>query len=411
MKKLLGLLMVLAVAMPASAELLRNFELTGDVQVIASDVRHNSSIDARYTTGTNLRVLAGGSFDVAENVRANLMFQYLNQWGTGPTTDSDTTVGTVGKSANDYLDDIRIVEANVEMKEIFGWLDVKVGRQFYGDEDSTVMYIGPRYYNAEVNTFTNYNYATALDAVKLSYADDFVNVNVIAGEVETYDGTVLPAGEVISPNGDKHGMYGIDAKFKVVDDLTAQVYGYNFKSIYNEDNFGFYGGKLAFAPEAFLVSAEYARNFEGSRVLKESHDNPYMVKADAKLFLDAFTPRATFYYSKDFFAFGNYRPGLLVGDVVNNALGNIEEGGLRLYNIGLDYKLDKWTFALDGYAFQDRSGRHSASLEADLVVKYDYNENIEFFAGAGYIKYKSELKAAFEESDNTKGQIGVLVRL
>lgn len=31
MKKLLGLLMVLAVAMPASAEILKNFELTGDV--------------------------------------------------------------------------------------------------------------------------------------------------------------------------------------------------------------------------------------------------------------------------------------------------------------------------------------------------------------------------------------------
>lgn len=405
MKKLLGLLMVLAIAMPASAEILRNFELTGDVQVIASDVRHNSAAQD-FTTGTNLRVLAGGSFDVAENVRANLMFQYLNTWGSGPAVDSASTVGTVGKSANDYLDDIRVVEANVEMKEIFGWLDVKVGRQFYGDEDSTVMYIGPRYYNAELNAANAYNYATALDAAKLSYANDYFNVNVIAGEVESY---VAASGTPVG-NGEKHGMYGIDAKFRFNDELSAQVYGYNFKSLMEVDDFGFYGGKVTFAPEAFLVSAEYARNFEGDRVLKESHDNPYMVKADAKLFLDAFTPRGTFFYSKDFMGFGNYRPGLLVGDLYNNTISGQFEGGLRMYNLGVDYKYEKWTFALDGFAFQDRTAKHAATLEADLVVKYDYNDNIELFAGAGYAKYKENLKNEFG-TDNTKGQVGVLVRL
>lgn len=403
MKKLLGLLMVLAVAMPASAEILRNFELTGDVQVVASDVRHNSAAQD-FTTGTNLRVLAGGSFDVAENVRANLMFQYLNTWGSGPTVDSASTVGTIGKSANDYLDDIRVVEANVEMKEIFGWLDVKVGRQFYGDEDSTVMYIGPRYYNAELNAANAYNYATALDAAKLSYANDYVNVNVIAGEVEQY--LAAPG-----PNDDeKHGMYGVDAKFRFNDEISAQVYGYNFKSLMEVDNFGFYGGKVTFAPEAFLVSAEYARNFEGDRVLKESHDNPYMVKADVKAFFDAVTPRGTFFYTKDFMGFGNYRPGLLVGDLYNNTISGQFEGGLRMYNLGVDYKYEKWTFALDGFAFQDRTAKHAATLEADLVVKYAYNDNIELFAGAGYAKYKENLKNEFG-TDNTKGQVGVLVRL
>lgn len=402
MKKLLGLLMVLAVAMPASAEILKNFELTGDVQVIASDVRHNSTA-VEYTTGTNLRVLAGGSFDVAENVRANLMFQYLNVWGSDPTVAS-YSVGTVGKSANDYFDDVRLVEANVEMKEIFGWLDVKVGRQFYGDEDSTVLYVGPRYYNAEMNPYSAFNYATALDAVKLSYANDFVNVNVIAGEAETYDGT-----EIID-EGDKHGMYGVDAKFRINDELSAQVYGYDIKSLGGYDNFGFYGGKVTFAPEAFLVSAEYARNFAGEKVLEEIHDNPYMVKADAKVFLDAFTPRATFFYSKNFTGMGNYRPGLLVGDLLNNYISAPFEGGLRMYNLGIDYKYEKWTFALDGFAFQDRTAKHAATLEADLVVKYAYNDNIELFAGAGYAKYKENLQSAIA-TDNTKGQVGVLVRL
>ena len=83
----------------------------------------------------------------------------------------------------------------------------------------------------------------------------------------------------------------------------------------------------------------------------------------------------------------------------------------RIYNIGLDYNWEKWNFALDGYAFQDRTAQHSASLEADLVVKYDYNDNIQLFAGAGYIKYNSNDSNTFDAADNTKGQVGVLVRL
>ena len=81
-----------------------------------------------------------------------------------------------------------------------------------------------------------------------------------------------------------------------------------------------------------------------------------------------------------------------------------------MYNLGVDYKYEKWTFALDGFAFQDRTAKHAATLEADLVVKYAYNDNIELFAGVGYAKYKENLKNEFG-TDNTKGQVGVLVRL
>ncbi len=395
MKKLLGLALALAVAMPASAELLRNFELTGDVQVIASDVRHNINTPAdAMNSGTNLRVLAGGSFDLAENVRANLMFQYINVWGEGPTAE----IGTIGKSVDDYMNEVRLVEANVEMKEIFGWLDVKAGRQFYGEEDSTVIYFGPRYYNAELNAMGyNNNYASALDAVKFSYADDYWNVNVIAGEM---------AEGFITPTGDAHGMYGADAKLRMSDALSLQAYMYNFKSFLGYDNFGFYGAKVNFAPEAFVLSAEYARNMAGDRVFKEVGDNPYMLKLDGKINMGDFTPRAAFVYSKGFRALGNYRPGLLVGDYAG-----VETLAVlgRIYNLGVDYKYDKWIFALDGFAFQDRTAKTNAAYEGDLVVKYDYNDNIQLFAGAGYIKY-GDLNIV-PESDNVKGQAGVLVRL
>ena len=402
MKKLLGLLMVLALTVPASAELLRNFELKGDVQLVSTDSRHRDNfIPREIVSGTDLRVMVGGGFDVADNVRANLMFQYLNIWGEDATIQGGGPIGTVGKSIDGYLNSIRVVEANVEMKEIFGWLDAKMGRQFYGDEDSSVLYIGPRYYTP-ANVLNGWNYATALDAVRLAYANDVVNVNVMTGEAALYDGLAAP----ISPTGTKHNIYGADAKFKMGDVVRAQFYAYNIKELYGEDNFGFYGGKLSLVPENFLFSLEYARNMSGHRVFKESHDNPYMLKAEAKITVDELTPRAAFWYNKNFTALGNYTPGLLIGDIYGDNLGEV-----RMYNLGADLTADQWTFSLDGFAFQDRTAKHAANLEADLVVKYAYNDNIEIFGGVGYIKYKDTFKARLNTKDNTKGQIGVLIKL
>ena len=159
-------------------------------------------------------------------------------------------------------------------------------------------------------------------------------------------------------------------------------------------------------PENFLFSLEYARNMSGHRVFKESHDNPYMLKAEAKITVDELTPRAAFWYNKNFTALGNYTPGLLIGDIYGDNLGEV-----RMYNLGADLTADQWTFSLDGFAFQDRTAKHAANLEADLVVKYAYNDNIEIFGGVGYIKYKDTLKARLNTKDNTKGQIGLLIKL
>lgn len=78
MKKLLGLLLVMTMAWPvtASADVLKNVDLKGEVQVIGSDVRTNEA--KMFNSGTNVRVLAGASFDLVEDVRANLLFQYGN---------------------------------------------------------------------------------------------------------------------------------------------------------------------------------------------------------------------------------------------------------------------------------------------------------------------------------------------
>lgn len=418
MKKLLGLLLVMTMAWPvaASADVLKNVDLKGEVQVIGSDVRANES-DA-YNSGTNLRVMAGASFNLVEDVRANLMFQYANAWGNAPLADQG--FGTNGRTAQNYLDDVKLAEANVVLSNLFDCFELTIGRQFYGDENSAVMYFGPNHYNAE-----RYGLANSLDAVKFTYSDDAKAFTVLAGRVvtNTNPADVTPAPAVLT---DDAAIYGADFKLNLTEALKWQVYGYDLRNVaYTtidadgnvvnaaDENAGFYGTKLAFAPEAFTVSAEYARNFAGDRLVKEHKDTGYMVKADAALNLEAFTPRFAFVYSaNEFNAFGNYMPGLLVGnrvDVFKVYKGN----GLRLFNVGVDYNYGKWTFALDGYSFQDRYATYSATLEADLTAKYAHNEYVELFAGVGYAKYGTEEKDPTKGNmgrDNTKGQIGMLLK-
>lgn len=399
MKKLLGLLLVMTMAWPvtASADVLKNVDLKGEIQTIASDVRHNTRAAGAYNSGTNTRVLAGLSADLVEDVRANILFQYVTAWNGN----------TQGDTVQDYWDNVRLAEANVVLSNLFCCLEATVGRQFYGDENSAVMYFGPKHYNAEPGFLA----AESLDAVKLFYSDDLKSFTVIAGKTS---GLREQAGH------DGASFYGMDFKLNLTDAFSAQVYGYNFRNVaafngqaYEEKDSGFYGAKVAFAPEAFSVSAEYARNFAGDRLVKEGHNTGYMVKADAALnVLEKVTPRATFLYAKEgFTAFGNYMPGLLVGQKLGGDIFAYSDEGVRLFNVGFDFKpYEKWTVSLDGYAFQGRNGHHAATFEGDLTASYAHNDYVELFAGIGYAKYgnDSTYKADYGR-DNTKGQIGMLI--
>ena len=391
MKKLLGLLVAALVAMPASADVLNNVELKGEVQTIASDVRTGG--DRVYNSGTNFRVLAGLSADLVEDVRANVLFQYNDAWLSN----------YAGNTVQKYWDDVTLAEANVVLSNLFDCFEATVGRQFYGDEDSAVMYVGPNHY------VFNMNRAPSLDAAKLTYSDDFKSVTLLAGKLVYPTSTTAVKNETI---------YGADVRLNLTDTLKLQVYGYDLKAgedshiLYDEKHTGFYGAKATFAPEAFALSAEYARAFRGHRLVKEPKDTPYLVKVDASLNLAAFTPRATFYYAKgDGFGMGNYYPSLLIGHVLSGygvPLSNYSTDGLRLFNVGVDYTYEKWVLSLDGYSFQDRTAQEAATLEADLNVKYNHNEYVQLFAGVGYGKYGGGMTNIAK--DNTIGQLGMLIK-
>ena len=399
MKKLLGLLLAMTMAWPvtASAEVLKNVDLKGEIQTIASDARHDKN--GVYKSGTNFRVLAGLSADLVEDVRANVLFQYNDAWLSG----------TEGNTVQNYWDEVRLAEANVVLSNLFCCLEATVGRQFYGDEDSAVMYLGPNHY------FFGMNKAPSLDGAKLVYSDDFKTFTMLAGKLVTYNTSVTPA-----TVDDNWTVYGLDLKLNLTDTLTAQVYGYDFmNSKYDavrdeKRHNGFYGAKATFAPEAATLSAEYARGYEANRLFREGNDSPYMVKVDAALNMDVITPRAAFYYAKGKVSpFGNYYPGLAVGHVLaglGEPFASYSFDGVRMFNVGVDYAWNKFVFSLDGFSFQDRTAKDASTWEADLVAKYNHNDYVQLFAGIGYAKYGTVAKAAHDTKDNTVGQLGMLIK-
>lgn len=410
MKKLLSLLAaVVLLPVAAKADVLKNVELKGEIQTIASDTNHDAvSRDLihgnAYNHGANMRALAGLSANLVEDVKANVLFQGGYVWGT----HNDGNLGFSG--ANDDNGTVKLVNANVVLSNLFCCFEATIGRQFYGDESSAVMYFGPNHYNAE-----GFGFGRALDAAKLVYSDDFKTFTMIAGKVADFD----------AASEHNTSMYGADLKLNLTDALTAQVYGYDFRNLsydvngveYDDANAGLYGAKLALNGEAGLVSAEYARNFGGHRLVKEHHDTGYMVKADAALNLDVVTTRGTFLYAQEGFdAFGNYAPGLLVGHRLGGDIWDYTYNhGIRMFNLGFDVKpADKWTVSLDGFAFQGREGHHAATWEGDLTVKYAHNEYVELFAGAGYAKFGNDASDYSREymggQDTVKGQLGMLIK-
>ena len=128
MKKLLGLLLAITMAWPiaANADVLKNTELKGEIQTIALD---SHKLSPMYGSGTTFRVLAGLSTEIAEDVRANVLFHYSDGWNQNLD----------GSTVQYYWNNVTLAEANVVLSNLFCCLEATVGRQFYGDEDSAVM--------------------------------------------------------------------------------------------------------------------------------------------------------------------------------------------------------------------------------------------------------------------------------
>ncbi|MGB2579016.1 hypothetical protein AAIR98_000935 [Elusimicrobium simillimum] len=400
MRKLLGLALALALLVPAaSADILKNVKSYGEVQVIGSisDRMLDDSVTpaGRHDqySNTNVRVIYGINFDLAEDVKANLTLAYYNAWGAddvdGKVISNNTDTG--------YLNEIKIMEANVVLKNLFCCLEAKVGRQFYGDEDSAIIYIGPNHYVSERAQDT----LSSIDAVVLSHAGEMLSWDFVYGKIAdtgAYDDSDT-------------SLLGLDLKYNVAENIKVQGYFYNLRDgadvipAAGEHRYtSIYGAKGTLGLDMVTLSAEYARNIVGEPDDGAfDHDKGSLLKIDAKLDLGAFTPRATIVRGENFQSFGNYRPGIIKGQAFD---GDFYFENNFIGNLGVDMKfaeMDKFTFSVDGFIFKERNLKGSADYEADLWVKYAMNKNVELHAAVG--GYHEHAR------DNTyKAQTGMLIR-
>ncbi|MDR0292470.1 MAG: hypothetical protein LBI01_06960 [Elusimicrobium sp.] len=371
-------------------------------------------------SNTSVRVLYGINAGLAENVKANLTLAYYNMWGQDTPDFGGITHN--GASLQSYLNNVDVVEANVVLKNLFCCLEAKIGRQFYGDEDSAVMYFGPNHYNSEQRDARQ---AMSLDAVKLSYAGEALSWDFVYAKVtEAFMNMTLPAVALdpVNQNNDA-SLLGVDAKYAFSDSFKLQAYFYQFRNFFNTgfavDNtvvppaaiapmttpdiyMGIYGVKPSATFDKLNVSLEYARNVGGDKPF--DMDKNDMWKVDASLDLGDIMPRAQFFRANNITTFGNYRPGLIMGQLTNNNSALFADAAL--FNLGVDMRfaaIDKFTFSLDGFDVRDRNLHGTPVHEADAWVKYQMNRSVELHLAGGFTHVAGTPNAY-------KAQTGMLVR-
>ena len=384
MKKLLVAVLACAMVAPAFAAF-DNVQITGDIQTIGLAVESqgagNVTVPAAPSPNNDLRVtqsrvLLGVGVDLVEDVQAKLTFAHEWIWGT------DTINGT---DINTLETNTLVQEAFVNISNVFDALEVKVGRQFYGDVNSAVMYFGPTYgyINYEGITPSVGRTTNSLDGVTARYNGD--NLTLTAAYFTTTN-DVTNAGIPGYTATDVQKLAGLDGILKVNENLALQAYVYDVRSR-GANTWGFWGVKPTFDVEALKLAAEFAMNYGAV-------EKGYLVKADAALPLETekavFTPRVTYLQTgKNFAAFGNYRPGLMFGTLAPNALAiagypifNPDVTGyganrLVIVNAGICMKFaaaEKWGFGLDYYRARIDGQFAGNSWEAKVV--YNHNEYV-----------------------------------
>ncbi len=367
MKKLL--VAVLAFALFAPAFAVENVQITGDIQTIGLNLEGQGVIENQR--GTTNRVMFGLGVDLVEDVHAKLTFAHRNIFGQ-EALSGETMSATAGTNRS-FLQRTYLAEAYVTIANVFDALEVKVGRQFYGDEKSAVMYFGPDYDYAVGNKYYS------LDGVTVKYNGE--NLIVTASYFKPLDRVTA---NDLANNATDTNLGGLDLNLKLSETLSASAYVYDVRTV-GANNFGFWGVKPTFENDNVKLGVEFARNYG-------AHEKGWQVKADLALPIASddftFTPRVTYLKSeKGFEAYGNYRPGLMFGSVlgvVNRAtiiaanptptIGNWE-----IINAGLCMKfanLEKWGFGLDFYTGELNSVFNGNSWEAKVV--YNHNEYVAF---------------------------------
>jgi len=343
-----------------------------------------------------------------KDIVASFSIGYTNVWG-----DYSAYSISGAPISDEYnqgiLQSIRIVEANAAFNRLFDadGLSLKIGRQFYGDYDSLVMYFGIRRDLPGVAANGNNGAITSIDAITAYYEGERVKINAVFGVAEN--------NSLASHSNSNETIRGFDFKyFNIGEIIDIQAYFYDTENIYYK-HYDIVGTKGTFHKEIndnnLKISMELARSFGGKKVLADDEDSvrANVIKLDGSFEITEIklTPRASFGllggYNEDsraneyFRTFGNYYPGL-ISESHASVSGFYD---VQILNLGADYVYNKFIFSVDYFDFSPREGDWDSVTEIDLSVKYQYNEAVAFGVSLGH------LFADDSEDDLAYAQFGV----
>lgn len=394
MKKILGLVFVLALFVPAAAQAKINLYGQFDVAGYSFDGTMGGISGIEAPSDTYMRAILGANFGLAENIEANVALLYGRFWGEYSKTDGNNP----GESTQGVLDTTKIAEANVVFKNLFenDKMSLKIGKFFYGDKGNSVFYIGPK----DLNT---YNLSTVIagkgalqalnetgmDGALLSYNDTKENLKVDVGYSKLSSDNYSTMSIFSSSSNEKVNVVFADARYKYNDMLGLQAYVYDFES-YNSssndrDRYDFIGVKPSVEINDLKASLEVIQSFysEKGNIADDGYDR-YFAKLDASYKVnDSLTPRAMYIRTgKNYIApLNDIYLGLLMTSIYyynSTGLTNTD-----ILNAGVDYKINKFKILADYFRIVS-SDYYFPIYEVDLRAEYNYTEKIVFKGGIGY---------------------------
>lgn len=390
MKKCIKTLLVLCVLCAGTAASAKTYVLA-DKLFIDGEVRAGQLVNTRVPDRfdgaagdmasygeTFTRLDFGAGYDVTEDITINARGMFYTLYGKrGP---EDVLVDS-------QTDKAQLAEGNIEFRNLFGFVDAKIGRQFYQVFEN---WYGPNYSNYERLIYT------ALDGVVLTFKPADFTVDFIAGkeaDLADWSDTHYVASGV--------HMRGLNYKNLYFDAMLYDKYYYDD----HDDHFGFYGVKPYFKTDKAAVSFEYLRAYGEDFLSDKEHSQFFMAEAEYEFDNGSFklTPHASaaWHTGKDW-AGGtiDYLPGIITGHIYGPSAVNrnlIINAGLRAQF----YSLPKASFAFDVFNYTGRDSQTpDKGTEVDLIVKYKLCPRWEIGAGGAYLFAKEE----FQSKDASKLQ-------
>lgn len=427
MKKLIATLALLVFAGNiASAELLKNFKWDGKIVVNAMATNNAGDADSDMkdkTSDVNAAVYLNAGFDLTEDVEAVVSAVKSNrQYGTNSETVAAATA-----------DGFNFEQAYLNLKGVLGF-DHKIGRQYYGDEGSLVVYYGPQGWPYKYADNGNPFSTSGIDGYTGWYKNDKLSIHAVAFKATDTDDKVATAATDF--NDEDLDIVGVVGKYDLMKLLNVGAYIYEVKqsSIPAADTvLNVIGVKADGKVEELNLSyyAELSKNYGHDHENNQNFTGTAFL-AGAKMDLDlvgkwSFSgelargsgDKSSAKKNEGFKSINtDYRPGVIYSGV----FGNTGVENLTTWNLGAKWQtpmFEKLTLSGKLYHFGynekvtssvNTQTTDTIGNELDLGAKWQHNENVAlkayyaaFIPTSKYAKYALDSATANDDMVTTIG--------